>query len=344
MSLPPETDEYIRESIEHSLGLNVSTKTLQLKLLASEESRRRLQNELFQLHDRLREREERLERSKSEASMNAQALRKFIEEKEMMSSKYAEVLDQCSKWEEECALYHRDRELLEAFGNEADERARCFEARAHEVEEDVKRTSEELAYYKHEVEVYSENEARVTEELRVLHERIGELEQLGSQGNGEGGICSQCIRLKQDNEELRARLPETVSIIALAAEIESLKKDKENLKFNLSRAEEEHWSLTSVITNLYKVTLLSKQSSMLDEENKKLQKQLYKERQRQGSGGKLSSVSAKPLLGCQGKRKASPRIDRTPVEREIDFSGSESPRRPLSPMQQNSPDSRMHKK
>ncbi|KAK1327128.1 hypothetical protein QJS10_CPA01g02125 [Acorus calamus] len=41
---------------------------------------------------------------------------------------------------------------------------------------------------------------------------------------------------------------------------------------------------------------------MLDEENKKLQKQLYKERQRQGSGGKLSSVSAK------GKRKASPRI------------------------------------
>ncbi|KAK1273489.1 hypothetical protein QJS04_geneDACA009862 [Acorus gramineus] len=251
MALPPETDEYIRESIEHSLGLNVSTKTLQLKLLASEESRRRLQNEVFQLHDRLREREERLERSKSEASMNAQALRKFIEEKEMMSSKYAELLDQCSKWEEECALYHRDRELLEA----------------------------------------------------------------------------QCARPKKDNEELRARLPETVSIIALAAEIESLKKDKENLKFNLSRAEEE-------------VTLLSKQSNMLDEENKKLQKQLYKERQRQGSGGKLSSVSAK----IQGKRKASPRIDRTPVEREIDFNGSESPRRPLSPMQQNSPDSRVHKK
>ncbi|KAK1305079.1 hypothetical protein QJS10_CPB11g02243 [Acorus calamus] len=325
MALPPETDEYIRESIEHSLGLNVSTKTLQLKLLASEESRRRLQNEVFQLHDRLREREERLERSKSEASMNAQALRKFIEEKEMMSSKYAELLDQCSKWEEECALFHRDRELLEAFGNEADERARCFEARAHEVEEDVKRLSEELAYYKHEMEVYSENESRVTEELRVLHERIGELEQLGSQGNGEGAICSQCARLKKDNDGLRARLPETVSIIALAAEIESLKKDKENLKFNLSRAEEE-------------VTLLSKQSNMLDEENKKLQKQLYKERQRQGSGGKLSSVSAK------GKRKASPRIDRTPVEREIDFNGSESSRRPLSPMQQNSPDSRMHKK
>ncbi|KAK1262297.1 hypothetical protein QJS04_geneDACA018900 [Acorus gramineus] len=324
MAFPPETDEYIRESIEQSLGLQVSTKTLQLKLFASEDSRRRLQNEVFQLHDRLRERDGCLELSKSEASMNAQALRKFVEEKEAMSKKYTELLAQCSNWEDECALYHKDQELLEAFGNEADERARSFEARVREVEEEMKKLSEELLFYKREAEVCPEKEARGAEEFRVLQEKVVELERLRSQGyNGEGAICGQCTVLKKDNEDLQSRLSGTVSSIALAAEIESLKKDKENLKLNLSRAEEE-------------VTLLSEQCNMLDEENKKLQNQLYKEREHQGHGGKQSSVSAK------GKRKASPKVDGTP--RAIDFNGSESPRKPLSPLQYNSPDSRLRKK
>lgn len=62
MDLPPETDEYIRESIENSLGLLVSDKTLHLKLLVSEDERRRLQDKIFSLQDHLAEADRRLER------------------------------------------------------------------------------------------------------------------------------------------------------------------------------------------------------------------------------------------------------------------------------------------
>jgi hypothetical protein len=39
MDLAQETEDYIHESIEHSLGLPISSKTLQMKLLASEDDR-----------------------------------------------------------------------------------------------------------------------------------------------------------------------------------------------------------------------------------------------------------------------------------------------------------------
>lgn len=61
MDLPLETDEYIRESIENSLGLPVSVKTLRLKLLASEDERRRLQDRIFLLQDLLSGADRRLE-------------------------------------------------------------------------------------------------------------------------------------------------------------------------------------------------------------------------------------------------------------------------------------------
>lgn len=61
MDLPQETDDYIRESIEHSLGLPVSTKTLQLKLLAADDDRHRLQDQIFLLQDRLKESQKRVD-------------------------------------------------------------------------------------------------------------------------------------------------------------------------------------------------------------------------------------------------------------------------------------------
>lgn len=61
MDLPPETDEFIRESIESSLGLQISAKNMQMKLLASEDARHRLQDQIFVLEERLRESERRLE-------------------------------------------------------------------------------------------------------------------------------------------------------------------------------------------------------------------------------------------------------------------------------------------
>lgn len=62
--MDPETDEYIRESIENSLGLPISDKNLCLKLLASEDARHRLQDHIFVLEERLKEAEKRVEQYK----------------------------------------------------------------------------------------------------------------------------------------------------------------------------------------------------------------------------------------------------------------------------------------
>jgi chromosome segregation ATPase len=54
MDLPPETEEYIRETIESSLGLQISAKNMQLRLITSEDERHRLQDQVFHLEDCLR--------------------------------------------------------------------------------------------------------------------------------------------------------------------------------------------------------------------------------------------------------------------------------------------------
>lgn len=44
--------------------------------------------------------------------MSAQGLKRCIEEKEAMSSRYAELANHCAKLEKECTLYERDIERL----------------------------------------------------------------------------------------------------------------------------------------------------------------------------------------------------------------------------------------
>lgn len=62
MDLPQETDDYIRESIEYSLGLPVSTHTLELKLRFSEETQRQLRDQYLYLKSKLKEKDETIER------------------------------------------------------------------------------------------------------------------------------------------------------------------------------------------------------------------------------------------------------------------------------------------
>ncbi|XP_010940273.2 uncharacterized protein [Elaeis guineensis] len=247
-TMDPETDEYIRESIENSLGLPISDKNLRLKLLASEDARHRLQDQIFVLEERLKEAEKRVEQYKAEATMNAQGLRRCIEEKEIVASGYNDLVNHCAKLEKECSLYERDLER----------------------------------------------------------------------------VMESCDELAKENDELRSRLQDDTSIMALAAEVESLKKDKENLRINLHRAEEE-------------VKVLFEENKMLDEENKRLLGLLKRERHHHGSDSKRSaSASAK------GKRKSSQK-DCSPLGRSIDFNAADSSRQPLSPLHQNSPDCKMHK-
>ncbi|PRQ32702.1 hypothetical protein RchiOBHm_Chr5g0049351 [Rosa chinensis] len=129
--LPQEVDDYIRESIDHTLGLPVSAQTLELKKLrCSEVAKRRLRDQYT-----------------AEACMNAQALRKFVEENQRLAAECAHLVSQCNKLEKECSLYDHDREALMDFGNEADQRAK--EA---ELEDELGELREELKFYKNEYE------------------------------------------------------------------------------------------------------------------------------------------------------------------------------------------------
>ncbi|KAF0929149.1 hypothetical protein E2562_016388 [Oryza meyeriana var. granulata] len=59
--LPGGVDDYIRDSIHNSLGLPVSDRSLRLKLLASEDHRRRLQDRVFAVEEDLRAAARRIE-------------------------------------------------------------------------------------------------------------------------------------------------------------------------------------------------------------------------------------------------------------------------------------------
>ncbi|TVU27599.1 hypothetical protein EJB05_19092 [Eragrostis curvula] len=246
--LPGSAEEYVRDSIHSSLGLPVSDRSLRLKLLASEDQRRRLQDHVFALEEDLRAAHRRIELLKAESAMNAIGLRRCVEDKEALAASYDELSAKSAK---ECALYERDLE-------------RAMES---------------------------------------------------------------CDELARENDQLRARLNQDATLEALTAQVQDLQKHKETLKMNLDIAEAE------VIT-------LSEDNSVLDKENKRLLRQLEKERQRRSERKQSASTSAK------NKRKSSSLKDGSPDGRAIDFSPVEadSSRHPLSPLPHNSPDYRAHKK
>lgn len=64
MDLPREIDDYIKESIDYSLGLPVSQNILGLKLQASEEARRRLRDQYLDLQSKLKEKDQAIDRAK----------------------------------------------------------------------------------------------------------------------------------------------------------------------------------------------------------------------------------------------------------------------------------------
>ncbi|GMN35234.1 hypothetical protein TIFTF001_005163 [Ficus carica] len=329
MDLPKEIDDYIKESIEYTLGLPVSRSTLEVKLQASEESQRRLRDQYLLLHSLVKEKDEAIDRAKAESSMNALALKKFVEENQKLASECAHLLSQCNKWERECSLYDKDREVLMDFGNEADQRAKEAELRVQELEEEVRGLSDELQFYKRQYEA-----SMVDSSLHVVSTQESLLESLlETLISGDDAVSARAFLEANSTREPCQRLlemwnflkPSTQKVVSLAAELKALEKDKEHLRTNLYRAEEE-------------VKLLFEENIMLDEENKKLRIRYNKEKNQNGSSGKqASSASAK-----SNKRKSSSKTS-SPIEK-IDFTDVDIARLPLSPLRCNSPESRMHKK
>ncbi|KAK9080828.1 hypothetical protein SSX86_000586 [Deinandra increscens subsp. villosa] len=330
MDLPQETDDYIRESIEYSLGLPVSTNTLELKLRFSEETQRQLREQYLDLKSKLKEKDEVIERVRNESTLNAQAVKKFVEENQKLAAECSNLLTQCNRWEKECSLYDRDREALMDFGNEADNRAKEAEARVADLEQELSKLSKQLIFYKQlsEDKQVGEMKNTVSTENYLVDTLLStmidkdDVESTAHSFLEANSGVEACEKMLEIWESLK---PSTQKVLALAFDMKRLQKEKDHLMNNLTTAEEE-------------VEVLSEENGRLEKENRRLVKLLQKERQLNESGGKHNSSSLK-----SNKRKSSPR-DCSPVENKLDFIESGSPRRALSPLKHNTPESRLHKK
>ncbi|KAK8552168.1 hypothetical protein V6N12_040778 [Hibiscus sabdariffa] len=317
MDIPQEIDDYIKGTVDDSLGLQVSPKSLQLKLRTSEETQRRLREQYLFLLSKLKERDQIIERSKAESNMNAVALKRFVQENQKLAEECANLLTQCNKWERECLLYDHDREALMDFGNEADERAKKAEIRVHELEKDLGKLNEDLRFYRNRYEsqgIDSSSEGTTVEE-NLLDSVLSTLICKDGVTSGRAFLeantsLESCQRLLKMWNRLR---PSTKKVLSLAAEVKTLKKDKEHLRLNLSKAEEE-------------VKVLFEENMLLDEANRRLLRQSREGKNLHDSGGKLTG-SAKT-----NKRKSSPKIC-SPIEKKINFTEPDPERKPLSPLQ-----------
>ncbi|KAJ9560473.1 hypothetical protein OSB04_005633 [Centaurea solstitialis] len=324
MDIPQEIDDYLRESIEYSLGLPVSKRTLELKLQSSEEAQRHIRDQCFCLRSKLMEKDKIIECVRAESSMNAQALKRFVEENQKLAMECANLLSQCNKWEKECSLYDRDQEALMDFGNEADERAKEAESRVQYLEEELSKLLEELQYFKQQSDVQKVGEPTDNEStehclIDTLLSTLINKDEVASTAHSflEANIgVDVCQKMLKRWDRLK---PSTQAVLSLASEVTKLQKDKDHLRINLAKAEEE-------------VTVLFDENNILDKENRRLMKLLQKERHLLDSGGKHSSASAK-----NHKRKSSPcPKENSPIEKKIDFSeAAGSPRQALSPLLHN---------
>lgn len=337
MDLPREVDDYIKETINDSLGLQIPASAIKLKLRAAEESQRLLREQYFLLQSKLKEKDETIERTKAEASINAQAIKRFVEENQKLAAECSNLLKQCKKWEKECSLYDRDREALMDFGNEADERAKEAEIRVQDLEKAMGKIKDELHLYKHKNETIEDGSSSVLTPMEetllesILSTLIRKDEVISGHAFCEANDSNEsCQNLLNMWNSLRPATKQVVSLVAKAKTLEKVKehleKDKEYLRTNLDKAETE-------------VKVLFEENSILNEENRRLLRQHQKDKSLLASGGKhTGSASAKT-----NKRKSSPGIS-SPIGKKIDFCDVDSVRLPLSPLQCNSPDSIVHKK
>ncbi|XP_045799351.1 uncharacterized protein LOC123893631 [Trifolium pratense] len=319
MSLPPEIDDFFKQSIDHSLGLPISSQTLDIKLRASKHSEQILRDQNTSLLQKLKQKDQLIQQSKYEACVNALAIKKFVEENQKLAAECENLLGHCSKLKKECALYDNDREALIDFQNEAEERAREACLRAQELERDLVMYQLELKKCRrHENESVDSSASTLGVEslLDSLLATVTTKDESSTYeflvANSENEHCKKLLSMWNGLKQSTRR------VLSLVAELMSLEKDKEHLRINLDRAEEEG-------------KLLSVENSILEKENRRLVMK-YKERSHTESGGKLTnSTSAK-----SNKRKSSSKTSSS-MAKKVDFDDldSVSPRQALSPLQSN---------
>ncbi|RID45814.1 hypothetical protein BRARA_I02511 [Brassica rapa] len=313
---------YIKVSIDHSLGLQISMESLQKKLRTAEESQLRLKDQYLALLSILKEKDV-IDQARSEASLNAHALKKFIDENQKLAAECGNLLSQCKKWERECLLYHQDRDALMELGNESDERARDAEARVRDLVDEIGRMSEELQIRKREIGIDQVDNCTPLLEEDLLDSVLGLLvskdeNTANTQDLSCQALLSRCDRLK----------PSMQKVLSLVSKAKKFGTEKECIIQNLAKAKQE-------------TELVRLQNRNMDKENRKLLRQQSPPGSAETSH---KSASAKMLL-CYSHTRDSLKMMSSPIEKKLEFSSSpEISRNPLSLVWNYSPDSRINKK
>ncbi|KAI3806728.1 hypothetical protein L1987_22642 [Smallanthus sonchifolius] len=285
MDLPQEIDDYLRESLEFSLGLPVSTRTLELKIRSSEETQRHIRDQCFFLKSKLAEKDKIIECIRAESSMNAQALKKFVKENQKLVIGCAELLKQRTKWDNECSLYERYIEGLMELGNQADARAKEAESRVGDLEDEARKLSEELQCFKQRSEGECVENFLVDALISTLinKDEIASMSHSFLEANNGVDVCQKMLKIWDGLK------PSTHNLLALASEVKNLQKDKDILRINLIKAEQE-------------VTVLFNENNILDEEHTRLTNLLDSE-------GSHSSGSIKNYKPKSSNRSVEKKIE-----------------------------------
>ncbi|XP_010421830.1 PREDICTED: uncharacterized protein LOC104707222 [Camelina sativa] len=314
--LSKEVDDFIKDTIDHSLGLPISMEALQKKIYTTEETHRRLREQYLSLVSRLKEKDHVIDRVRSEASMNAQALKKFVDENQKLASECGNLLSQCKRLEKECLLYHKDRDALMEFGNESDESAREAEAKVRELGEEIGRLSEEIQICKRRIGDGEVDNCTTPSEEDLLDSVLGSLISKDETMMGrlflEANVHDQsCQTLLSKWDHLK---PSTQKFLALVSRAKKFEKEKECIILNLAKAEQE-------------VELVSTLNRKLDKENRKLLRQ---------QSPLCSADRNRDSASAKSNKRKSPKMMTSPVEKKLEFSSPEVSRKPLSPVWNNS--------
>ncbi|CAK9313048.1 unnamed protein product [Citrullus colocynthis] len=227
MSLPQEIDHYIKESIDHIIGLPISTKTLELKLLASEAKNQSLEAQCLSLQSKLNQHILATNSAKEEAKLNAQGLKKAIERNQKLSEENSRLVEQCKKMK---AFMNRGKLALD--------QAKETQIRVHELEDEVEELKLDLKFFKDQHQMHKFQFSSMEEILAesALSQLIGETETSAGEfllANIENDSCRRLLHLS------RSLRPPTLRALSLAARIKALEKDNEQLQMLLYTAQGE---------------------------------------------------------------------------------------------------------
>ncbi|CAH8382400.1 unnamed protein product [Eruca vesicaria subsp. sativa] len=176
------------------------------------------------LVSRLKEKDQVIDLVRSEARINAQALKKFVEENQTLRGEYNDLVNQCKDLRRKCLIYHLDLEASMRSRNEAEERARDAESTIQELDQELRHVSN----------VINKQECLVDSVLATIVS--GDETKFGRMLLEENIQDQSCLPLLRKWNQLKPSMHKAISLVFMLINIE---KEKECLIVKLERAEQE---------------------------------------------------------------------------------------------------------